>query len=658
MILDSIIIDNFGVYGGRQKAVLTPEEGKPIILFGGMNGGGKTTLLDAIQLAFYGPKACISNRGKLGYKEYLRESIHRGSDPAEGAGITVRFRRMIDGEYRPFELQRIWREGIKGIEETVRVLRDDLPDDVFTEHWDEVIEAYLPNSISHLFFFDGEQIKDLAEGGHAAEILGTAVHSLLGLDLVDRLETDLKVFERRKKSEGLDRETVLKLAQVREELAHIDQEQEKIAMEEGALVNELGRLGEKLRKAEELFRSEGGELYLRCKDLESELAGLKWQKKEIESRFRELVAGPLPLLLVEDLLGEVEKVVRHETEIRRARVLLYALEDRDGEVLSALKAEHFGKESISKIARILEDDRRGRAGRANEPLILDAEDSLALQLAHLRAVVLPASQQQASNFVADLATLDENIARLEGELERVPAADRIAVIQKELDCVRKTHDAKKSELEGLLVRKQALQRQRQVTESQMEKLGENDMDIRFAEDDRQRILKHSSKVRETLARFRTKVVRRHTSNMETLMLESFRKLLRKTELVKGLSINPETFEATLTGSDGKVLPFDRLSAGERQLLATSLLWGLARASGRPIPTIIDTPLGRLDSSHRKHLIERYFPNASHQVLLLSTDEEIVGPYYKGLMPFITRTYLLEHNEEVGQTNLKQGYFNI
>jgi DNA sulfur modification protein DndD len=145
--------------------------------------------------------------------------------------------------------------------------------------------------------------------------------------------------------------------------------------------------------------------------------------------------------------------------------------------------------------------------------------------------------------------------------------------------------------------------------------------------------------------------------MEVLMLESFRKLLRKTELVTGLTINPETFAATLTGRDGKALPFDRLSAGERQLLATALLWGLARASGRPVPTIIDTPLSRLDSSHRRHLIERYFPCASHQVILLSTDEEIVGPYYEALKPFISRTYLLNHDDDLGMTNLEPGYFS-
>jgi DNA sulfur modification protein DndD len=83
---------------------------------------------------------------------------------------------------------------------------------------------------------------------------------------------------------------------------------------------------------------------------------------------------------------------------------------------------------------------------------------------------------------------------------------------------------------------------------------------------------------------------------------------------------------------------------------------LARASGRPIPTVIDTPLGRLDSSHRQHLVERYFPTASHQVILLSTDEEIVGNYHQTLKPAVARHYLLAHDEALGSTNIEQGYF--
>lgn len=656
MILDSITLENFGAYGGRQEAILTPEEGRPIILFGGMNGGGKTTLLDAVQLVFYGPKARISNRGRMAYKEYLRESIHRGSDPSEGASITIRFRRVIEGDQHHFELQRSWRVGVKGVEETVRVLRDGLPDDISTEHWDEVIEAYLPSSIAHLFFFDGEQIKELAEGGHAAEILGTAIHSLLGLDLVDRLENDLKVFERKKKSEGLDPEAARKLVQARGDLEEIDHQQEKAAMEEGSLVNEAGRLAKLVREKEDEFRKEGGELFLKRKEIENELASTVAQKQTAEAELRELIAGPLPLLLVEHLLAEVEQVVRHEAEIKRARTVQDILATRDSAILDGLKTSKIPSQTLKSIAKTLDDDRKEWVERAQEELILDADDSLAPQIAHLRGTVLPAADQRARELTSKIAALDEKIVRLESEMDRVPTADRIADLQQELAAIQIAHQAKLADLEVVKVRRATLARQLQMAEARLDKIGESGVDAQFAEDGRLRMLKHSQKVRDTLGRFRTRIVQQHTENMEALMLESFRKLLRKKELVHGLTINPVNFEATLTTKERKPLHFDRLSAGEKQLLATSLLWGLARASGRPVPTIIDTPLGRLDSSHRRHLIERYFPSASHQVLLLSTDEEIVGNYLEELKPFITRTYLLDHAEGSGQTQIVEGYF--
>ncbi|ENO88417.1 DNA sulfur modification protein DndD [Thauera linaloolentis] len=657
MILVSIAIENFGAYGGYQEATLTPEEGKPIILFGGMNGGGKTTLLDAIQLAFYGAKAKLSNRNRLSYREYLRQSIHRGSDPGEGASITLRFRRMMEGETRNFELQRSWREGVKGIEETVRVRRDGKLDDVFTDHWDEAIEAYLPSGISHLFFFDGEQVKELAEGGHAAEILGTAVHSLLGLDLVDRLETDLKSFERRKRAEGLDPETAHKLNQVRGELKHIDVAQEQALMQEGALVNEAGRLGKELRQAEDRFRAEGGELFLRRQELDASLLKFKAERDALEGQLRELVAGPLPFLMVDSLLREAEQQSRHENDIRRARVLIDALEARDDELVATLHRESITPALLKRIDQTLRTDRTNRIGLAQEPLLLDADEDLALHIAHLRATVLPTAEEQAQNLVSKLAAVEENIARQEGEIERIPTEDRIANLQTALDQAHAAHQAKLAELEAVRLNIRALKTQREAVENKLNKLSEHDIDARFADDDRQRMLKHSNKVRDTLTKLRSSVVRNHITRMEALMLESFQNLLRKNDLVTGLSINPATFEPTLTGRDGKALPIERLSAGERQLLATSMLWGLARASGRPVPTIIDTPLGRLDSSHRKHLVERYFPNASHQVLLLSTDEEIVGKYYDSIKPYTTRTYLLAHNEQAGQTTIESGYFN-
>lgn len=664
MILDRITIENFGVYGGRQEADLSPAPGRPIILFGGMNGGGKTTLLDAIQLAFYGSKARLSNRGRLPYRDYLRDCIHRGADPGEGAGLTLRYRRFTNGESHDYELQRSWRLGIKGIEETFRVLCDGQPDAILTEHWDEAIAAFLPVRLAHLFFFDGEQIKDLAEGNQAAEIIGTAIEGLLGLDLLERLSTDLKVFERGIREEqrkgGAEDETARQIRQAEGELAEIDRHLEEIGLAEGAKVNQANQLAKLLAERESEFKAAGGDLYLRHTELERQRSELSHAKAAAEEKLRDLVAGPLPLALVDDLLGQTADQAGRETQIRHAQVLLEVLEERDRGVINAL-ARPNGTASLDpatfdRIERLLADDRRQRSGLALEPLILDADDQLPASIQLLRTTLIPDAQCQAKALTDRIDGLNERLGRIADELIRVPAREHIAAAQGALDQARDTHAAKCAEITELQERRATLLRQHTAVKERLGRLGLTDLDARHQDDDQQRMLKHSARVRDTLIRLRTRIVSRHTERIESLMLESFRSLLHKTDLVSGLKVDPSSFAATLTGSDGHPLPFDRLSAGERQLLATAMLWGLARASGRPIPTIIDTPLGRLDSSHRRHLVERYFPHASHQVILLSTDEEIVGAYYESIAPYVARSYFLGRERTRGITEILPGYF--
>ena len=118
MIIDSIDLENFGVYLGKQTVLLTPPSRKqPIILFGGQNGRGKTTLLNALQLGLYGKLANCSNRGQLGYEEYLKRSIHNSVDPALGASITISFRHFSNGKEFKHRVSRSWSANGKGIKE-------------------------------------------------------------------------------------------------------------------------------------------------------------------------------------------------------------------------------------------------------------------------------------------------------------------------------------------------------------------------------------------------------------------------------------------------------------------------------------------------------------------------------------------------------------
>ena len=661
MILDHLIVQDVGAYAGRQEADLSPRPGQPIVLFGGMNGGGKTTLLDAVQLVLYGNKARLSNRGRLPYLDYLRESIHRGTHPSEGAGITLRFRRFTDGEERHYEVRRHWREGVKGMEEHFQVLRDGLPDEVLSANWDDAIAAFLPVRLAHLFFFDGEQIASLAEGSQTAEIVGSAVEGLLGLDLLERLSTDLKVFERGVREEraaGSAEDQISRaLRQAEGELAAIEQRLESVALDAGQMRNRCNALAQAVLAAEEAFTAAGGDLLLRRGDLEREAADLAQDKARKESELRDLLAGPLPMALVDDLLAQVAEQARREIQIRHARVLLDALEERDREVLAALAERGLAKpDSTGEIDRLLAEDRVRRGGLAQEPLVLDADDRLPVRIDHLRHEVIPPARASAKGLTDDLALIDERLQRVKDALQRVPTQAYVAETQAALTKARDARAEAQAELRALETLQDTLLVQRERAQRRLSELARQDVDGRYAEDEGRRMLHHAARVRNTLGKLREKAVQRHIGRIEALVLDSFRSLLHKPDLAQGLSIDPRTYTVTLTGRDGRPLPFNRLSAGERQLLATAILWGLARASGRPVPTIVDTPLGRLDSSHRRNLVERYFPHAAHQVILLSTDEEIVGPYLEALDVHVARSYLLNHPHGQGLTKIDPGYF--
>ena len=148
----------------------------------------------------------------------------------------------------------------------------------------------------------------------------------------------------------------------------------------------------------------------------------------------------------------------------------------------------------------------------------------------------------------------------------------------------------------------------------------------------------------------------HIKRLEKLILNSFKSLHRKKDFIKSIKIDTIEFDLKISDNKNKEIDTESLSAGERQLLAVAILWGLAKASNSAAPTIIDTPLGRLDSEHRLNLVEQYFPTASKQVILLSTDEEINKKYHKYISPHLSRSYKIEYDEKLNGSKLSEGYF--
>ena len=170
------------------------------------------------------------------------------------------------------------------------------------------------------------------------------------------------------------------------------------------------------------------------------------------------------------------------------------------------------------------------------------------------------------------------------------------------------------------------------------------------------MVKLTIRTQETMRQFLTCATTAKIDQLSHKVTESFRFLLRKKTLVHQVQIAPTTFAITLFDNHGHPIPKHRLSEGEKQVFAISVLWGLAQASPRPLPAIINTPMARLDSEHRQHLIERYFPNASHQVIILSTDTEVDQNFYAQLQPHIARAYHLDYDDTEKMTVAAEGYF--
>jgi DNA sulfur modification protein DndD len=647
-------MDNFGIYAGHNVIELRPPSAdRPIILIGGLNGGGKTTLLDAIQLAFFGRNAACSNRGKLSYKEFLRAAINRGADTADGARVEIHFERIVDGKVMQFVLVRAWRLTDSSIQESVSVSRNEQPDPVLSEHWEEYIESYLPSKLAHLFFFDGEQIKELADSDAAAKILASAVQTLLGLDLVDRLDEDLTTLERRKKQAVLSNEDQAKIAELRLAVESATNAATNAHQEAAHHRNRTDLLRKELNSLQTQFRQEGGELFLKREELEKEKMKLNGELRDSNDALRKYSSGTAPLLLIEDLLSEVEHQAEAELEARHEKIISLAEFQRDKQIVKDLK-KLIPADNISIVETILE---RNRPKRDHEKVVtlLNPEEDFPEELRKTLTIILPQTRVEMGILLAQNSEVRERIARLDRQLSAVPDADALTKLQREMarlevqirDCEAQqiVHDERLRQFATAHRNKDA------SLKTALDGL----VDIQSTAEHDSRVLHRLPKVQETLRQFRLKVVQRHATRLERLILESFQQLLRKEDLIRGLRIDPETFRLELISADQSALPFDRLSAGERQLLATAMLWGLAKASGRPLPTIIDTPLGRLDSSHRAHLIQRYFPVASHQVVLLSTDEEIDERYFEMMKPYVGRTYRLDFDNETQSTRIVEGY---
>ncbi|KVK54337.1 DNA sulfur modification protein DndD [Agrobacterium deltaense] len=647
MILRSLKLENFGLYQGVTAFDLVPRKNAggdtPIILIGGRNGAGKTTFLEALRLALYGKRALGTRVGQSEYEQHLRSRLHRGSGISTAA-VSLEFDYAESGVVHRYVVRREWSVRGEVVAEAIELEKDGKTiTSVPREEWHHFLQELIPPGLSQLFFFDGEKIQEIADGSGEEEYLADAVRGLLGIELVNRLRTDLALYLARHRTADQTAESLGNRIEANiRDIVVAQRRADELFEETAELASRRDSLARTAEQARRRFVAEGGDIALGRARLEADIEENTRVLHKAEGEFRELSNKLLPFVYAPKLLAKFTSALNTSTandvDLGALGQMLAGLEDWSG-ASAKWTLEH--RRDIIDFIEVKQND--SSSSFVDLP---DRRGALATLAVATRETVSQAAalHEELRRLVARVDDLARSLARADSAASGVM-----------LDDLREA-DKKVGSTEASLLTKQ-------------EELKAARYQIAMLEREQGRLLEEQSKERSTarqhdlgsrtakvLLEYEYKLLTLKLRQLQTEFLRCFAHLARKPDLVGDVKIDPSTFAVTLFDAHGSVLPKSRLSAGEKQIYATAMLWALARTSGRHLPMIIDTPLARLDTEHRARLVERYFPAASHQVILLSTDTEIDGYTMELLSPYVSHSFHLEYDPTERRSIASPGYF--
>ena len=653
MIFENLLINNFGVYSGKQNFDLSTKEKKPVILIGALNGSGKTTFLQAIDFVLYGKFSNFFYSQKLSYENFLKKNINKNNYD-EGAQVELIFFRKYKGKNEKFKISRNWKAIGKKIKEEFFVFIDDVYDEDITKDWDNFVDQILPSRVASLFFFDGEKIEQLADLEQSKGVLKKAINSLLGLEIVDQLNTDVDEFQKRSVLQLKTDDEKKNINKLKKEVDGFEDRIKEIDESIVKVEDELAKKAYDIRELNVELSQKGISYYEKKQEYEKELQVIDEKRTEISDELVKLASGDLPLLVVKKELAvmveQSKSLLENQNKTDSQKKTNDLIDSISSFVLKNSKDDKFTK----NFEKFVSDK------KINDTTILDNENLLPnLNYQDLNSLLnhnLDTAEKDIKKKINTINKLEEEYEKISQLINKIPTDDEIKPL------INKLKEHKKDEAK-LTTKKNILDEQRGQINGPLIKINielKKEYEKKTSQDlvnlDKKRFVDYSVRIKDVLSTFHVKALDFHIKRLEKLILECFKSLHRKKDFIKSIKIDTSTFDLQIFEAKNVQVDTDILSAGERQLLAVAILWGLAKASSSAAPTVIDTPLGRLDSEHRLNLVEQYFPTASKQVILLSTDEEINQKYHKYMKPYLARSYKIEYDEKINGSKSTLGYF--
>lgn len=632
-----------------------PREGRSMIVVGGPNGFGKSSLLEAYAFALFGRRALtdigflISGTGKKSdqrrsYLSLMERNLHRSERARDDGIASVVLDFETDEGSVSIERKWYFDEGGALIEEDeellVRTGGDGnplpVPDGVTARDWyqQEIERRVMPADLAPFFLFDGEQVERWADRKLSDQVR-SAMTRMLGLSELRGLADDLRDFAR-DRERGLGEADQGSMDGLRDEVTAIAQTLNIATFELEAIDKELCTLRTERDRLLQIVAETGG---ISHADVQADLERqhrLTAERKRLAREFIAVLADEGPLLLAGTGL------------ISRTR----------SEILTDISADHVALQP-EEVTVLWE-----RFLAAGPPL--DEEQQTGLK-SRFEAACVPSAEQMAGPGAhghldrkarrAVIAKLGTGIsrgrarvieaARILEELDtRLQHGARIA-LKLEADVARAVEA--QSSLSGIGNRIENRAQERHNVARKLEdlksayepklRLIEQHERLRVEAEPRLRALSAARSLAAALEEQAARAADAEHGRFAAAVTKCFKALAHKDQIAR-IEIYADG-ELRLFDSQDRDVTDYRLSAGESQLFAMALIAAVGDLVGDRLPLVVDTPLGRLDTKHRRSVLDMLSRRRS-QTILLTQPEELTPEHLERVQSKLAGLVRLEH----------------
>ena len=655
----SIEVEDIFAYRGLSRIDLSAcTDERNVVIVTGQNGAGKTSLLNAIKLLFLGAenesmRRVLFGNTPVGARHFVLGlpgrwyGVFNTTAPQESP---ARIAMEWTVGSRRFRAERFFERtiSVQGYRETLKVTMDgghvvDAP---------AVLLQLLPKEVVPFFFFDGEEIQSLADSEGGRERV--EIERLLGLSFVAILLRELDLYAKAKYKVGLPTEVSLDIVRnenkEREAQARIESASTaRISLEEEIQGhrNQQERLDEErnlLRTG--ISEADRNRMITRIKILKNErekLAAEIAEELPIESPW--LVNHDLVKRAFESLenyigVGVTPDLVKRLHDDLPVELLRRLAEQRPPITLDEHQQKRFQLDVEEALSIV------GVAARQADNPMFTSLSPRQINALHRRFLIW--SERGASLAFAQAERLRSMRQMTHEQLQAEQTLDEAEITTNEA----RQHFNSLTEKIALLETKVQFNLQaigQHVAEEEQAKKELNTtreatrrLHVRYEEVTRKnRAYQFAVKVSKALLHYREQKRARIRKSVEDRLNLRIGTLLAPSQLIKSIRLDKQ-FNMTYWDERGNEVARRSTSAGMRQLVAMSMLWALKDEANKPLPVVIDTPLGRIDRENRALLMSEYFPRAGNPLVLLPTNSEFSTEDDLNLSSRIARRYVIQN----------------